>query len=157
MSNVNFSITGVSAGFTSWSGRFVVDSLDTAVESDGGIVEISINPATDNYRFTPTGDVYTYPDNNLQHDYSTWRSQAIATQFPETGKSIDLWSITLYNDITSGFSWKDLAITVDGNGNETPRSGYTLNADKHSLVYDYNNYYAPYYSRGGIITFSIVV
>ena len=40
MSYLNFSITGVSAGYTSWSGRFEVNDLDTAVESDGGIVEI---------------------------------------------------------------------------------------------------------------------
>ena len=142
MSNVNFSITGVSAGFTSWSGRFVVDSLDTAVESDNSISSIIINPGTDTYTFDPTGGVYTYPDNNLQHDYSTWRSQAIATQFPETGKSIDLWSTTLFNDIINGFNWNQL-------------TAYTLNADKHSLVYDYNALYAPYYSRGGIITFSV--
>ncbi len=86
MPNVNFSITGVSAGYTSWSGRFVVDNLDTSVESDSSIDEIIINPGTDNYTFVPTGDVYTYIDNNLQHDYSTWRTQAIATQFPETWK-----------------------------------------------------------------------
>ena len=142
MPNVNFSITGVSAGYTSWSGRFVVDNLETAVESDSGIDSIIINPGTDNYTFVPTGDVYTYPDNNLQHDYSTWRTQAIATQFPETGKSIDLWSTTLFNDIINGFNWNQL-------------TAYTLNADKHSLVYDYNALYAPYYSRGGIITFSV--
>ena len=146
MPNVNFSITGVSAGYTSWSGRFVVDNLDTAVESDSGIDSIIINPGTDNYTFVPTGNVYTYLDNNLHHDYSTWRTQAIATQFPETGKSIDLWSITLYEDIISGFSWNQLS---------PGGQGYTLNDDKHSLVYDYNTYYAPYYSRGGIITFSV--
>lgn len=142
MPNVNFSITGVSAGYTSWSGRFVVDNIETAVESDNGIGSIIINPGTDNYTFTPTGDVYTYIDNNLQHDYSTWRTQAIATQFPETGKSIDLWSSTLFNDIINGYNWNQL-------------TSYSLNADKHSLVYDYNALYAPYYSRGGIITFSV--
>lgn len=142
MPNVNFSITGVSAGYTSWSGRFVVDDLNTSVESDSGIDSIIINPGTDNYTFVPTGDVYTYPDNNLQHDYSTWRTQAIATQFPETGKSIDLWSSTLFNDIINGYNWNQL-------------TSYSLNANKHSLVYDYNALYAPYYSRGGIITFSV--
>lgn len=142
MPNVNFSITGVSAGYTPWSGRFVVGNLDTTVESDNGITNIIINPGTDNYTFVPTGDVYTYQDNNLQHDYSTWRTQSILTQFPGTGKSIDLWSTTLYSDINNGYSWRNL-------------TSYSLNADKHSLVYDYNTYYAPYYSRGGIITFSV--
>lgn len=142
MPNVNFSITGVSAGYTPWSGRFVVGNLDTTVESDNGITNIIINPGTDNYTFVPTGDVYTYQDNNLQHDYSTWRTQAIATQFPGTGKSIDLWSITLFTDINNGYNWNQL-------------TSYSLNADKHSLVYDYDTYYAPYYSRGGIITFSV--
>lgn len=141
MPNVNFSITGVSAGYTSWSGRFVVNSLDNTVESDSSISNIIINPGTDNYGFVPTGDVYSYFDNDLQHHYSTWRTQAIATQFPENGKSIDLWSITLYDDIIAGFAWNNLV-------------SYTLNDSKHSLVYDYNALYAPYYSRGGIITFS---
>lgn len=143
MPTVNFSISGVSAGYTSWTGSFIVTGLNNAIESDSSITKITINPGSDNYEFVPTGSVFTWGalENGVNNDYSTWRTQSIQTQFPTTGKSIDLWSELLYNDIKAGYNWNQI-------------TSYSLNATKHSLVYDYDNFYAPYYSRGGIITFS---
>jgi len=82
-------------------------------------------------------------DADLGHNYVTWRTQNIATQFPTTGQSIDIWSSTLYTAINGGAQWDEL-------------TSYSLNATKHSLVYDYDAPYAPYYSRGGTIQFTVV-
>lgn len=142
MATVNFSISGVAAGFSNWTGSFTVSDVDVVVQSDPN-VNIVITTNGDNYAFQ-SDNFQVYPDANLGHNYVTWRTQNTGgSQFPTTGKSLDIWSPSLYTAIVSGAKWNQLA-------------SYSLSDIKHTLVYDYNTPYAPYYSKGGTISFAVV-
>ena len=80
--------------------------------------------------------------------YSTWRTQESTDQFPtpQTGFSIDVWSDLLYTELTAAGSQSWDTFASAGNS-------WNLNTDKYTLIYDYNNLYAPYWSKGGTVTF----
>lgn len=141
---VTFQITDVDPGYNNWSGTIEVSSFSNVVKNDASVI-ITIDGT--GYTFE-TDNIYGWPDDNsgLNDDYVTWRTQVISTQYPTSGKSIDIWSYNLYQDIfVNNFTWTSLASPA----------GYILNDVKHTLVYDYDVPYAPYYSRNGKITFIV--
>lgn len=142
MATVNFTISGVAAGFTNWTGSFTVGDVNTQVQSDPN-VDIVITTNGDNYTFQ-SNNFQVYPDATLGHNYVTWRTQNTGgSQFPTAGKSLDIWSPDLYTAITGGAQWDELAT-------------YNLSTVKHTLVYNYDVPHAPYYSKGGTISFAVV-
>ena len=76
--------------------------------------------------------------------YVTWRSTSPAGQHPTTGLSLDLWNNTLYDDVVGGILWDNM------NG-----KSYPLYTNKYSLVYNYDELYAPLYSKGGTLTVTV--
>lgn len=104
----------------------------------GALFQIDTNAGPNNNKFNG------YPGN-----YITWRSTRLNltyNQYPTLGWSLDIWSNDLYTDIiTNSATWDDLAATQD----------YSLNDAKHSLVYNYENFYAPVWSKGGSLTITV--
>ena len=102
--------------------------------------------------FTPhgTNGYYVYPSTTDANHYITFRSQNIATQYPSSGYSLDIWPLdgvnSLYNDIIGGKSWQGLI--DDG--------PYNLSNVKYTLLYDYTpgSPTAQMWVRGGKIQFS---
>jgi hypothetical protein len=127
-----------------WTGSFTVSALTDVVRST-----------------LPTSSSFTYAGNNISltpaqfrafpatnNSYITWRDNVTSSQYPTTGKSIDIWSDTLYNAVAvNDNTWNDL-ITNSGT---TP---YVLNADKWTLVYNYDVPYAAMWGKGGTIVFT---
>jgi hypothetical protein len=154
MAIVTFTITGVDSGYSNWSGTFQVDNLDTLVKDEDQVV-ITINSAG-LFSFN-SSKVLGWVDNDLSHNYITWRSQSYVTnptQYPTGGESLDVWSFNLHRDVFTGQSeplvyatWRDISST-DGS-----LSYDDLNEVKHTLAYDYDVPYASYYSRNGSIRF----
>ena len=121
----------------------------TAVVDENALItadDVNISWTFDTLTFT-TVKQKQYSGSSLY--YSTFRTQNTDTQFPspQTGYSIDLWSQTLHNKfIGTSESWN--TFTTGGSAQ------YNLNSDKYSLVYSYNNLYAPYYTKGGTVKFT---
>jgi hypothetical protein len=129
-----------------WSGTIDVSSLSN---TPGSSIPTSVTGVSGDLTvtFTPdsTNGYYAYPSNDGNH-YITFRSQNIATQYPNNGKSLDIWSAVLYSDINGGKTWQGLI--DDG--------PYNLNSVKYTLLYDYTpgNPSAQMWCRGGKITFT---
>jgi hypothetical protein len=137
MATVNYSISTVSG--LSWTGTFEVANFTDIVSST---VPSSFTANSGAVSFTPAQVVsYTSPTNDA---YVTWRSSSIGGQYPTTGWSFDIWSLNLYNAIASSATWTTLKTTAT----------YTLNSNKNTLVYNYDDFYAPFYGSGGTITFT---
>jgi len=136
MATINFQISSPTEGST-WSGAIEVANTTDIVSST---VPTSITPSGLS-AFTPTQSLNFGP-------YFTWREQNDANQFPnpQTGMSLDVWSDDLMVDIGNDLTW----------GNLVSNSPYNLNANKWTLVYDYDGIYAPYASKGGTISFTSV-
>jgi hypothetical protein len=149
MANVNYTIaTDVGNPLlegSGWTGTIVVPSLSNI---PGAAVPTSVNGVLGDLTvtFTPdaTNGYYVYPSTTDSNHYVTFRSQNIATQYPNTGYSLDIWSATLYSDINGGKTWQGLI--DDG--------PYNLNNTKYTLLYDYNAPTAAMWCRGGKITFT---
>jgi hypothetical protein len=142
MAIVTFSITDVAVSYNNWSGTFEVGNLDVPVKDDDSVV-ITINSGP-LFTFNSV-KVLGWVDNNLDHNYVTWRTQSYVTnptQYPTNGESLDIWSYNFHRDVfTLGYTWNQLTSTYSD-----------LNTVKHTLAYDYDVPYAPYYSRGGTLT-----
>lgn len=76
--------------------------------------------------------------------YVTWRSTSPPGQHPTSGLSLDIWNDTLYDDVDGGIIWDSM------NG-----KSYPLYTNKYSLIYNYDSFYAPLYSKGGTLTISV--
>ena len=137
MATVNYSVSTASG--LSWTGTFEVTNFTDIVSST---VPSSFTANAGEVTFTPA-QVVTYgsPSND---SYVTWRSVSIGGQYPTTGWSFDVWSLSLSNAINGGATWSNLQST----------STYNLNSNKNTLVYNYSGPYAPFYGSGGTITFS---
>jgi len=136
---ITLTVSGVSDG-TGWQARFNSEADTTAIRNITGQVVSILSPVTLNNLFTVTSfDGYTGP-------YVTWRSTSPSGQHPTSGFSMDIWSQTLFTSIiTNNSTWTSL------NG-----QNFTLVANKHSLVYHYNNLNAPVWSIGGTLSVSAV-
>ena len=127
---------------SAWSGTGVVEGNDN-VRGDSADIVWTFGSVT----FT-TKKQYQWSGTGLS--YSTWRTQDNTNaQFPtnQTGISIDIWSDLLYTELTAAGSqsWDTFA---------TAGTSWNLNSDKYTLIYDYDNLYAPYWSKGGTVTFT---
>ena len=152
MANITYQITTDIAnplieGFV-WSGVITgidlgtspLSSYPTSVSGVYGGLNISFNPhATNGFKI--------YASTQNTNHYTTFRSQNVETQYPNTGYSLDIWSAALYNDINNGKSWQ--ALTEDG--------PYPLNTTKYSLLYNYGGPNATMFIKGGKIAFDIQV
>lgn len=137
MATVNYSIN--TAFGLSWIGTFEVANFTDIVSST---IPSSFTANSGQITFTPSQVVaYGSPSND---SYVTWRNVSIAGQYPTTGLSFDVWSLSLYNAITGNATWANLKST----------GTYNLNSNKNTLVYNYNTPYAPFYGSGGTITFT---
>lgn len=147
MATATFALTSPSEGME-WT--ISITNIDGA----GQVKDISsYSSSAVNSSVPNLGSLFTIDsDNNAVNGYPgyyvTWRSTVLNmshNQYPSTGFSFDIWSSDIYTDvITNSNTWNDL-------NNNT----YTLNENKHSLIYNYDNYYAPVWSKGGTLTITI--
>ena len=94
--------------------------------------------------------------------YSTWRSVSISGQYPSSGMSLDIWQYSDPNDSSPNFYNHIFGDTLriggaqyeDWNLMTLSDRTYSLAPDKYSLLYDYDNLYAPVYWRGGTMVVS---
>ena len=82
--------TGSIYGVT--SSQSIKTSVPTSVDGTAGSETVSFNVAASN-------GVKFYPSATDDNYYLTFRSQNIATQYPTTGFSLDIWSKQLYDYI----------------------------------------------------------
>jgi hypothetical protein len=155
MADINYSITDeignpLLEGFT-WTGTIYgvnlgqtpTNSIPTSITSTVGDLTITFTPdAINGYK--------VYPSITDSNHYITFRSQNIATQYPNSGYSLDIWSATMYSDISNPSSpatWQLL----------TENDPYNLNNFKYTLLYDYTpgSPSAAMWIRGGKINFTI--
>jgi len=150
MATINITVSSPTEG-AAWSGSIVTSSaLSAVVNGDvANITNISSTYSGSSISFTPTQFRFFPASGN---NYVSWRSVTEVSQYPTTGRSLDIWSDTLYNDIIfSSATWNDLITnSAAANGG----AGYALNSGKWSLTYDYDYPYAAAWSKGGFILFS---
>jgi len=133
MATVNYSINTNTGD--DWTGSFTVASLSNLVFSEAG---------------TPTSvsaEARSFVPNNISYydpGYITWRSANNQAQHPGSGRSFDIWSLDLYDDVVNGFTWSQLIST----------GTYLLTSNKNTVFYDYDIPTAFYWGVGGSITFS---
>jgi len=144
MATVTFTASDVIEGFI-WSMEFTSVTESTAVNNSAqyngsiGINLLSPNvPSVFN-----VSSFNTYGGSGVE--YSTWRSESPSGggQYPSSGQSVDIWSQSLYNEIVSNNTWNNIAGT------------HALSSTKWSLVYDYNNPHAKFYSKGGTLNVTV--
>lgn len=132
---INFSITSPDVG-NAWSGTILVSDDSVKVKNETSAL---IKSASEDVSFTSTQTASYFSPN-----YITFRENSIVGQFPTTGRSMDLWSSNLSIDVdTNEITWAGLV-----------GQSYSLSSDKHSLIYSYDEPFAPYWSKGGTISFS---
>jgi hypothetical protein len=124
-----------------WGGTIDVSSLDDIISSSLPTV---ITAGSGLITFFPSSFGY-YPDTDGNgNEYVTWRTYSGSSQYPDSGYSFDIWSTTLFNAINFGATWNTLIAT----------GSYSLNISKHTLIYNYDAPFAPFYGIAGTITFS---
>lgn len=133
MATVNYSINTNTGD--DWTGSFTVSSLSDLVFSEAG-TPTSVSAGA--FSFVPDNISYYNPG------YVTWRSATNQAQHPGSGRSFDIWSLDLYDDIVNLSTWTNL-ISV---------GTYPLTNNKNTLFYDYDTPTALYWGIGGSITFS---
>jgi len=138
MAIVNYTVTGTSKD--SWSGSITVASYSNQVTSDIPSFITIVSPLS--FSFSPV-QLQSYPSPSDSAYYVTWRNNSFPTQYPNTGYSFDVWSKPLYDAIVGGATWSTLV-----------GSTYTLNSNKHTLIYNYDAPGAVVWGNGGSITFS---
>lgn len=150
MANINYSITTdpsanpILEGFT-WTGTLSnITAASTVNSSKPTSVSGTANGETITFNVDATNGYNVYPS-ETGDNYITFRSQNIASQYPTSGFSLDIWSLELYNQIVGGATWNDLQLN----------SPYNLNNGKYSLFYNYNGPNASFWCRGGKISFAV--
>ena len=150
MATVTLSINSPTIG-SSWQVQFTADSA-TPIQT---ITGFDINATSPNLgSLFSVSSVNGYDGSDVQ--YVTWRSTSPLEQHPTSGLSMDIWSQIFYQNIktydgNTGMTWTQM-LTGNGSGGAT----YALSTGKWSLVYDYDNLYAPLYTKGGTLTVSVV-
>lgn len=150
---IDFTITSSTYG-SNWSGKIKWTSAQiettTLVVSDNNAtlpdaIETTSMVTNLPIQFEPAFVLY-YDGSSTK--YVTWRSQNDNQQFPtgQSGQSLDLWSVDLYDDIAGNATWQDL---IDN-------SPYDLSTNKTSLYYNYSPPYPEQFNQGGTITFTFV-
>ena len=71
-------------------------------------------------------------------------------QFQTTGMDLSIFSDTIAEKVAALNTWRNLAGSGIGN-----TGVYTLNSDRHTVLYDYNNRWAPLWSKGGNLKVTI--
>jgi hypothetical protein len=145
MAIANFSITGTTEG-SNWSGQIQGIAGDNSVITKPNAIYLN-----DTIQFGVSGFSnipVNYNGGGANGSYFTirqWPTSPSNPQYPYQGFSIDIWSEQLTDAIAGGATWDSLA------------SGgpYNLSTAKFSLVYDYDRTYAPFWSKGGTISFTI--
>ena len=143
MATVNWSITGSTSDISSSvSGTFVVTTTSNPVNTEipTSITISSLKTGVDS--FIPT-NIQLYGDGIGNGQYVTWRNTNTG-QFPNSGKSFDIWSPTLSTTISGGSTWNQLIST----------GTFSLETLKWTVFYNYNIPDATWYGKGGTITFS---
>ena len=147
MATVNVTISSPSEGFA-WTAVYTTPNLDNQVRTDS-VSDITASANSLSFSFTPAQFAY-FP--TLGYSYVTWRTFNTAEQHAHQGKSIDIWSDDLYNDIVLNTNtWNDL---ITNSAGKNGGLGYSLNTEKWSIAYDYDVPYAFAYGKGGYILFS---
>jgi hypothetical protein len=138
------------AGNDGWTGTiFGVDLAQTPANSVPSSITATFGGLTITFTPDATNGYKVYPSITDTNHYTTFRSQNIATQYPNSGYSLDIWSESLYNTIanpgnpSSPGSWQLI----------TENDPYNLNNSKYSLLYDYGSPTAARWCRGGKIAF----
>jgi len=134
----------------SWQVAFTADS-GTPIKTISGFTISATSPNLGS--LFSVSSVNGYDGSAVQ--YVTWRSTSPAGQHPTSGLSMDIWNQTFYQNIityngNTGMTWTEI-LTGNGSGGAT----YPLNTEKWSLVYDYDNLYAPLYTKGGTLSVSV--
>lgn len=140
MATVSYTISG--AVNDNWSGTFVVNNASNPIAT-----EVPSNLTSPGFNFNPQ-EVAAY---DL---YVTWRSVNISGQpegppnffniYPTSGYSFDIWCPQLVTDVKANRTWNFL------NGKT-----YALNANKNTLIYNYNVPCHVLYGIGGNIQFTV--
>jgi hypothetical protein len=149
MATANFSITDTTEG-SNWSGQILGISGDNSVitrPTSGIYLNDAIQFGVSGFSNIPVN----YNGGVANGSYFTIRQYQTSPsnpQYPYQGFSIDIWSEQLTDAIAAiagGPKWDSLA------------SGgpYNLSTAKFSLVYDHDRTYAPFWSKGGTISFTI--
>ena len=145
MAKVTYTISGASGGnSTTWSGEIYDVTLSNAVNVGMASSITTTDPydligAELDIRFTPS---YV---NSYDGNYITFRSMNSNVQLPtnQIGHSLDIWSDTFKSHVDSSYTWQQ----VIDNG------AYTLNSDKWTLYYYYDETRGIRFGKGGTITF----
>ena len=146
MADITYTISGASGGnSTTWSGIIYDVSVDAAVTAGMASTITATDP--DELIGSDPSDVDFVPSyiGRYQGDYVTFRSMDDTNQFPEnqSGFSLDIWSDTFKSHVDSSYTWQQ----VIDNG------AYTLNSDKWTLYYYYDETRGIRFGKGGTITF----
>jgi hypothetical protein len=128
-----------------WEVEFTADDA-TAINTITGFSISATTPSLPDL-FT-VSSVNGYDGSGVQ--YVTWRSTNPVGQHPSSGLSMDIWNQKFYQNImNNNMTWNDM-VTNGNNG-----ANYNLNTGKFSLIYNYDNTYAPIYSKGGTLTVAV--
>lgn len=141
MATVNYTINSTTGN--DWTGSFTVSDLNAQVK----LTTPSIVGAEGGYSFTPASNFGMYPgEPSANQEYITWRSSTSLSynQYPSSGKSFDIWSPDLYDDVDNGFTWNQLISAA----------AYNLTANKNTVYYDYDIPMQIYWGIGGTIDFT---
>ena len=76
--------------------------------------------------------------------YLSLKDNDAANQFQTTGKDLSIFSDTIAQKVAALNTWRQLAGSGIGN-----TGVYTLNSDRHTVLYDYTNQWAMLWSKGG--------
>ena len=136
---ITLTVSSVSDG-NPWQVRFNSEADTTSIKNITGSVLSILSPISLNNLFTISSV------NGYDGPYVTWRSTSPPGQHPSSGFSMDIWGQTFYTAIiTNSSTWASL------NG-----QNFTLLGNKNSLVYHYDNLYAPVWSIGGNLNVSVL-
>jgi hypothetical protein len=152
---------GMSGGvFLGWTGTIfnidpdspAISALPTSINAVSNAITYSFSPdATNGVNNWPAGETWydSVLNDNVFYNYITYKSQNTANQFPNSGKSFDIWSGSLWKQFnTVGKSWRDIHT-------EDP---FKLSTTKYTLFYDYTSgsSVAHCWVKGGQVNFTLV-
>ena len=141
MATVNYTINSTTGD--DWTGVITVSDLNAQVKLS---TPTSIT-AVGGHSFTPAANFGMYPGElGANQEYITWRNDTTLSygQYPNSGKSFDVWSSDLYDDVNGGFTWNQLISAA----------AYNLTSNKNTVYYDYDIPSQIYWGRGGTIDFT---
>tara|TARA_A100001201_G_C3974733_1_gene166742 strand:- start:88 stop:534 length:447 start_codon:yes stop_codon:yes gene_type:complete len=141
MATLTVDITNVTEGI-SWSGSVDVTDLNQDIVSTQSVDWKFPSDGTGT-NFSTSKHLKFPSTTGADQNYFTFRTQTNSNaQFPtiQTGLSLDVWSDDFHNFILT-----DTTPTWNSILGDT----WNLSTDKFTLIYDYDNLYAPYFSKGG--------